>query len=304
MCRKGTLSPEVYDRRRLQVKPSCDLTGPCTFSVLILALNEETNLPNCLDGLAWCDDVVVLDSYSQDRTTEIGRSLGARVMQREFDDFAGQRNYAIDNIDFRHPWVFHLDADERFTPGLLDECRRAMADDKFSGFLVPSKMMLWDRWLKHAAAYPVYQMRLMKLGEVRFRQHGHGQRECEALRGIGKLEEPYEHYSFGKGFSEWLERHNWYSTQEAEAWLKEADPKVDWPGLVSRDPLRRRRALKNLSFRLPGRPWLKFLYMYLLRRGFLDGRAGLTYCTLQAVYEYMICLKMKELRRRNRGLEI
>jgi len=267
-------------------------------SVLILTRNEETGLADCLRSVGWCDDVVVLDSYSTDRTAQIAAEHGARVFRRRFDNFAAQRNYAIDNIPFRHDWVFHLDADERFTDELLEECRRVIAEDRHSAFLVPSKMMLWGRWLRHAAAYPVYQMRLMKLGEVRFVPHGHGQREGEADRGVGVLRNPYLHHSFSKGFAEWFERHNRYSSLEAAQCLWELRAgEGRWSDLLSRSPVTRRRALKRLSARLPFRPWLKFVYMYFLRLGFLDGYAGLTYCSLQAVYEYMICAKLSELQR-------
>ena len=271
-----------------------------SISVLILTLNEEMNLPACLESVRWSDDIVVLDSFSEDQTGQIAEAAGARVFQRTFDDFAGQRNHALDHIGFRHPWIFHLDADERFTPKLLAECRRVVAEDRYSGYLVPSKMILWGRWLRHAATYPVYQVRLMKLGEIRFVQYGHGQREFAATRGVGRLSTPYEHHSFSKGFAEWIDRHNRYSSEEAALNLKELrEGRVAWRSLLSQDATRRRRALKQLSFRLPLRPLLKFLYFYLLRMGFLDGGPGLTYCRLKAMYERMICLKMKELRRRD-----
>jgi glycosyltransferase involved in cell wall biosynthesis len=271
-------------------------------SVLILTHDEAANLPACLRSVSWCDDVVVVDSYSTDRTVEAAAQAGARVFQRRFDDFAGQRNYAIDNAEFKHEWVFHLDADERFTPELLAECRQVTAEDRCSAFMVPSKMMLGGRWLRHAATYPVYQMRLMKLGEVRFVQHGHGQREGDAVRGVGRLTEPYLHYSFSKGLGEWFERHERYASQEAQECLRElrsgAFRRAD---LLSRDAVARRRALKKLSARLPCRPLLKFAYMYFVRLGCLDGLAGLTYCRLQAAYERMICVKLKELKRLDRA---
>jgi len=272
-------------------------------SVLILTRDEERNLPACLASLAWCDDIVVLDSRSTDRTTAIARDRGARIVERAFTDFADQRNYALREIPFRHSWLFHLDADERFTPALLDECRAAASRDDRSGYLVPSRMILRGRWLKHAAAYPVYQMRFLKLGEVSFERAGHGQRESRAERGLGMLSEPYLHESFGSGFERWFDKHNRYSTGEARARL---NGNGDGPGaarLVSSDPVERRRALKAFSWRLPLRPLLKFAYLYVLRRGFLDGGPGLTYCLLQAVYEYSIDLKYRELTDANQRLQ-
>ena len=268
-----------------------------SISVLVLTLNEEANLGPCLRSVSWCDDVVVLDSFSSDRTVEVARAAGARVFQREFDDFAGQRNHAIDNISFSHEWVFQLDADERFTPALVSECEDVIARDEGSGYLVPSKMMFQGRWLRWSGMYPSYQMRLMKLGEIRFVQKGHGQREADAVRGVGYLREPYLHFSFSKGLREWAERHRRYAREEAEEAMKASMPAGRIAaGLFSLDPVRRRRALKGLSFRMPARPLMRFAYVYLLRIGFLDGWPGFRYCRLMAWYEKMIAEHLRACR--------
>jgi glycosyltransferase involved in cell wall biosynthesis len=268
------------------------------FSVLILTRNEEQNLPDCLASVKWCDDIVVLDSRSTDQTAAVAKSAGARVFERSFDDFAAQRNYALDKVPFRHPWVFHLDADERFTEPLQRECETVIAADRQSGFLVPSKLMFMGKWLRWSGMYPVYQMRLMKLGEIRFIQTGHGQREADAKRGVGKLREPYLHYNFSKGLDDWREKHDRYSTKEAEESLQERQKRaIGWRDLGGSDTVARRRALKRLSMRLPCRPTLRFLYMYVFRLGFLDGRPGLMYCRLLATYEKMIVTKLKDLQR-------
>lgn len=273
-----------------------------SFSILILTLNEEINLAECLESVSWCDDVVVLDAHSRDNTVEIARRFGARVVQRPFDDFASQRNYALESVPFKHHWVFHLDADERFTRTLLNECTAAVKQDRHSGYFVPSKTMLMGRWLRWAATYPVYQVRLLKVAELRFVQHGHGQQEGTAPRGIGRLEEPYLHFSFSKGFQDWFAKHNRYSTDEAEAAALNA--RATWSGLrkcLSTDTVQRRRALKQLSWCLPCRPAWRFLYMYLFRGGFLDGEPGYIYCRLVAMYEAMTILKVKEIYRRGDG---
>ncbi|WP_175534438.1 glycosyltransferase family 2 protein [Thiocapsa roseopersicina] len=266
-------------------------------SILILTLNEQANLPVCLAAVAWSDDVVVVDSFSQDDTVAVAERLGARVYRRAFDDFAGQRNYALDQIPFKHEWVLHLDADEIVTPALQAELQAAVADGRFDAWRVPSRMMFMGRWLRYSGLYPSYQVRLGHRDRFRFKQVGHGQREDLAPERIGTLREPYLHYSFSKGLTDWFDKHNRYASAEAReaARLSENGGGFDWSGLTARDPTRRRRALKVLSTRLPFRPLLRFLYMYILRRGFLDGHAGLTYCRLLAIYEYMIVLKMREL---------
>ena len=268
-------------------------------SVLILTLNEEANLPDCLASVDWADDVLVLDSGSTDRTTDIARAAGARVMERPFDSFAGQRNYGLRHGNLQHEWVLHLDADERVTSALRGELLNAAQHADKDAFRVPSKMMFQGSWLKHAGMYPTYQMRFGRREVLLFRQVGHGQRGDLDPENVGTLQHPLVHHVFSKGVADWFERHNRYSTAEAMHALEHAeDGAVDWSGIFSlQDATRRRRALKDLSFRLPFRPLLRFLYMYVGRRGFLDGRAGFTYSMLLAIYEYMTTLKVREQQR-------
>jgi glycosyltransferase involved in cell wall biosynthesis len=266
-------------------------------SILLLTLNEEANLPACLEAVAWSDDVVVLDSYSQDQTVAVAERFGARVYQRAFDNFAGQRNYALDHIDFKHEWILHLDADEIVTPELHAEMLRAAESGLFDAYRVPSKLIFFGRWLRYAGLYPVYQVRFGHRERFRFKQVGHTQREDLPPDRVGTLSEPYLHYSFSKGLTEWVEKHNRYSSDEARETVQflSGHQAVAWSGLLSRDRMRRRRALKELSYRLPFRPFLRFAYTYLLGRGFLDGHAGWTYCRMLALYEYLIVLKTREL---------
>ena len=272
-----------------------------TISVLLLTLNEESNLERCLDALRWSDDIVVLDSCSEDGTVDLARRLGARVYERAFDGFANQRNYALDHIEFRHEWILHLDADEVVTEGLQREMFRAIDSGRFDAYRIPSKMMFYGQWLRYSGMYPTYQVRLGRKGRFRFRQVGHGQREDIADDRVGTLSEPYLHHSFSKGLAEWFEKHNRYSSDEAQevVGLLSTGRGADLAGILSSDPTRRRRALKEVSAHLPFRPTLRFLYMYIFRFGFLDGRAGLAYCRLMALYEYMIVLKARELEQRS-----
>ncbi len=265
-------------------------------SVLVLTLNEAANLPACLAALTWSDDVVVLDSFSQDETVAVAERWGARVYQRAFDNFARQRNYALEQIPFRHDWVLHLDADEIVTQALREEMAAAVASGGFDAWRLPSKMMFMGGWLRYAGLYPSYQVRLGHRDRFRFKQVGHGQREDLAPERVGTLQEPYLHYSFSKGLTDWFDKHNRYASAEAAEAVRllGVGGGRDWGGLWAREPTRRRRALKALSMRLPFRPLLRFLYMFVVRRGFLDGRAGLTYCRLLAIYEYLIVLKTRE----------
>jgi hypothetical protein len=177
-----------------------------------------------------------------------------------------------------------------------------VAAGRYDAWRLPFKMMFMGRWLRYSGLYPSYQVRLGHRDRFRFKQVGHGQREDLAPERVGTLTEPYLHDSFSKGLSDWVEKHNRYASAEAREAVRllATGGGRDWAGLLAREPTRRRRALKALSIRLPLRPLLRFLYMYLLRRGFLDGRAGLTYCRLLAIYEYLIVLKTRELRAEGR----
>ncbi|NNJ79630.1 MAG: glycosyltransferase family 2 protein [Xanthomonadales bacterium] len=265
---------------------------------MILTLNEETNIGRCLAALDWSDDVVVLDSFSADRTVELAKQMGARVYQRTFDDFAGQRNYALDEIDFVHDWILHLDADEVVTEDLRNEMAQSVARGHYPAYRIAGKLMFNGRWLRHAGMYPTYQVRLGRKDDLRFRQAGHGQRETLNGEQIGTLSNGYLHYGFSKGLADWIARHNRYASQEARTNLAQRTALGSGSlGILSSDRTVRRRAVKVLAARLPFRPFLRFVYMYLLKLGFLDGSAGLTYCRMMAMYEYWIVLQERELRR-------
>jgi len=257
------------------------------FSIVILTLNEEENLPACLASTAGCDDVVVLDSGSTDRTVELARAAGARVEVNPFVDFAAQRNHAHRSIAFRHPWVFHLDADEQLTPALVAECAaRAEGDDgTLDGCWVAPKMFFLGRWIPHCTDFPAWQARFVHVGRFTFIEVGHGQREHPAMR-MGRLRENYRHDLSSHGEAGWDAKHRRYAEAEARTLAADHTPLLPLGRRLLAGPaLERRRALKQLSHRLPARPWLRFIYQYLLRGGFLDGRPGLRYCRLLARYE-------------------
>ena len=264
------------------------------FSVLVLTLNEERDLPRCLASVARCDDLVVLDSGSTDRTVEIARAASARVFTRRFDNFAGQRNHAQRTIPFRHPWVFHLDADEQMTPELDAECRAAATRTDVDGFLVAPKMLFEGRWIPHCTDYPAWQARFVRAPQFEFIEVGHGQREAPRMR-MARLQANYLHDLSSGGEEEWVEKHRRYARAEARAYLT-VSRGIAWHELFAANALTRRRALKHLSYALPFRPVLRFVYQYLLRRGFLDGGPAWRYCRLLARYESFAAEELRALR--------
>ena len=274
-------------------------------SVFIQTLNEEDNLPRCLESVSWSDDIIVLDSYSTDRTEEIARSVGARFYQREYDGRANNQNWAVENIDFKYPWVWYVDADEVTLPELAHEIIQVASDTLRPevAYSVRRKNIFMGKWLKHGNVYNTWIARLWKPNRIRWKR---GANPVAIIDGpTGYLKADFVHYTLSKGFEHWFKTHNRTSTYEAEETIRElGHGRIDWSGLISPDPARRRNALKRLSFRMPCRPLLIFFYMYLLKAGFLDGRPGLTYCTLRAICEYEICCKVKELHQRQKDLPI
>lgn len=267
-------------------------------SVVILTLNEEANLADCLASVAWCDDVVVFDSYSTDRTVEIARQAGARVHQRQFDDYGSQRNAALSTVAYGHEWVLMVDADERWREEIFREMEAVVGQDRdkeISLCYFRRRDFFCGRWLRRSSGYPTWAGRLVRPGHVRIGRRVN--EECHTAGGKVFMQSHFLHYPFSKGMANWIERHNVYSSLEARAFVEE---RGIWPRLgmlISRDTNMRRKAIKQLAYRLPCRPLLVFCFLYFWRLGFLDGMAGLRYCRLRAMYERMIDLKVSELRR-------
>jgi glycosyltransferase involved in cell wall biosynthesis len=268
-------------------------------SIVILTLNEEQNLPACLASTVGCDDVVVLDSGSTDRTVEIARAAGARVWVNPFSNFAQQRNHAHAVIPFHHDWVFHLDADEKLSPTLIAECAECAASPaaaQLDGFYAAPRMFFQGRWIPRCTDYPAWQARLVHTQRFRFIQVGHGQREAPGLR-LRQLTHPYDHNLSSQSNAEIRAKHTRYAKIEAATFMATARPfSALWRDLRGADALARRRALKEASYHLPARGLLRFAYQYILRRGFLDGAPGLSYCRLLAAYEQAIAAELYRLR--------
>lgn len=273
-------------------------------SILIQTLNEEQNLPGLLDSLAGFDDVVVLDSLSTDATRRIAESRGCRWFERAFDGRGPHQTWAMQNIEFKHRWVFYLDADERMTPELKAEIEQIAArwesgaatrEQDPVAYYCGRRNIFRGRWIRHAMP-PGNIMRFFQPPLIRFERLANPTPVVDGR--IGYLRNHFIHYNFSKGIREWFERHNRYSSYEAAENIRAFNEHpVRLGNVLSSDRNTRRLELKNISFRLPFRPFIKFFFMYFVNLGFLDGRAGLTYCTLQSIYEYMIVLKVRELRR-------
>jgi glycosyltransferase involved in cell wall biosynthesis len=273
-------------------------------SVLILTLNEERNLGECIESCRWSDDIVVFDSLSEDRTVAIAREMGARVAQRRFDNYAGQRNAALTTVDYKHPWVLMVDADERVPADLSAEILEtvAAAGPQAAMYRMRRKDYFMGTWLRRSSGYPTWFGRLVRLGRIRVEREVN--EEYIADGEVGRLAGHLYHYPFNRGVAYWFERHNRYSTMEAAAKLSLNAGRINLHGLFNGDPVDRRRTLKQLLYYVPLRPQVVFLYLYVVRLGLLDGRAGFYFSRMRATYETLIDLKVAETRRRKQGFPV
>jgi len=288
-------------------------------SVFVPVKNEEQNLPDCLSSVAWADEVFVVDSGSTDATAKIAAEHGAILVQFEFNGlWPKKKNWALENLPFRNEWVLILDADERCTPELIEEIQQTVAADgagadgsRLDGFYLNRKLIFLGRWIKHAGWYPSWNLRLFR--------HRLGRYEklvAEGAQNTGD-NEVHEHVLLnGKsGFMKCdllhedcrdiyrlIQRLNGYSNWEAAAYgqlAAGADGSALKASLFG-TPVERKRFLKRIWVRLPFRPTLKFIIIYFLRLGFLDGKPGYIWCRLMSQYEFQISAKLYELEWRKR----
>ena len=273
-------------------------------SVLILTLNEESNISECIESCAWSDDIVVFDSMSEDATGNIARNKGARVIQRRFDNYAAQRNAALTTVPYKHSWVLMVDADERVPADLAAEVQSAVANaaDRVALYRMRRKDHFLGKWLRRSSGYPSWFGRLVRLGRVRVEREVN--EEYIADGRVEYLKAHLHHFPFNRGIAYWFERHNRYSTMEAAAKLGLHRERIVLGALLRGDPIDRRRTLKQLLYYVPFRPQIVFVYLYIFRLGILDGRAGLHFSRMRAAYEMLIDLKVVETQRRQRGFRV
>jgi glycosyltransferase involved in cell wall biosynthesis len=267
-------------------------------SVLVPTLDEELNLPECLCSVEWADEVFVVDSFSRDRTVEIARSRGVQVVQNTFESYSRQKNWALETLPFRNEWVLILDADERVTPELRCEIDATLQNTEHAGFYVNRRFIFLGTWIRHAGWYPSWNLRLFRhrLGRYDDREvHEHVMLDGP----VGYLRNDLLHLD-RRGLEAFVARHNRYSTLEAAARFKaerDAPDRARLPLSLLASPVQRKRLLRERIWpRVPAKPLALFVYMYLVRRGFLDGRAGLALCVFHAFQEFMVGLKLAELR--------
>jgi len=242
-------------------------------SVTIVAWNEEERLRACLESVTWADEIVVVDAESTDKTVALAREFTDRVWVRPWPGFAAQKNFALEQAT--GDWVLSLDADERVTPELRARVARVLAEDgPADGYSVPRRNVFWGAWVRHGGLYPDYQLRLFRRRAGRFLADA----VHESVRVEGRVEimrEALLHHSY-RNLEDFVQRSNRYSTLAAGEWIRRG----------------KRAGLADLIFRPLGR----FLSMYIIRRGFLDGWRGFVLAVLYADYVFLRTAKAWEAR--------
>ncbi len=241
-------------------------------TVIILAKNEERNIAECIASVQWADEVVVFDSFSQDRTVELAQEAGAMVLQHPFQNFAQQRNAALEAVDT--DWVFFVDADERVTPELAAEVRCAIQDESHSGWWVPRHNYIFGQVIRHAGWYPDYQLRLLRHGKAHYdpKREVH---EIVILDGeAGYLENPLIHYNYDN-LAQFIERQSRYTDYEAKILFEQ--------GIRPRPH----------NFIL--QPLREFRRRYISLEGYKDGFHGLLLSLLMAYYTLVTYIRLRRL---------
>jgi len=276
-------------------------------SVIIPILNEEKNLPRALNSVAWANEIFVVDSNSTDRSCAIAEERGAKVVQFQFKKpWPKKKNWALEQLPFKNEWVFILDADEELLPDAEEEFHAicSSTNSGFDGYFINRRFMFMGKWLQHAY-YPNWNLRLFRHSRGRYERLSLGDthsgdnevHEHICLKGkAGRLKTEMNHYAFPDVYT-FVEKHNRYSNWEAQVSMEALEKKdVNLNDSI----ICLKRKLKTLSRNLPLRPLLRFLYVYVIQRGFLDGLEGYYFARLHGIYEFLSICKTYELRNNQR----
>lgn len=260
--------------------------------VLIPTFNEAEHIADAVANARQIGRVFVLDSQSTDGTQELARAAGATVVVHPWEGYARQKNWGLDNLPWQGQWIFILDADERLTPALRDEVLRvADEDDPVTGYFVNRLMIFMGRPVRHGGMHPSWNLRFFRRGKARYEDRSvHEHMICD-----GQTEYLRHHmlHIRHETMSQYINKHIRYADLESDEWVKQrlGESQVAHASALFRDVLRYRQWVRREMWpRIPGRPIWRFLYMFVLKLGFLDGRVGLSLAMLMSSYEYMISL--------------
>ena len=245
---------------------------PPRLSVVIVTRDEEERIRTCLESIAWADELIVIDAESADKTASIARELTDHVVVRPWPGYAAQKNFGLDLA--RGAWILSLDADETVSPALRQEIEAIVErDGPHDGYEMPRRNIFWGRWVRHGGLYPDWQVRLFRRGRGRFGQRAVHESVRVESGDVGRLTGHLEHRSY-RDVADFLARADRYSTLAAEDWIAQGRHVHAWDFV--------------------GRPLGRFLGMYVVGRGFLDGWRGFLLASLYAYYVLIRTAKIWE----------
>lgn len=264
--------------------------------VLIPTLNEAAIIRDTVRNALSVGPVFILDSLSTDGTQEIARAAGATVVENKFLGYAGQKNWGLDNLPWNGKWVFILDADERITPELRAELLKTINDPASAdGYFVNRVVLFMGTAVRHGGLYPSWNLRFFRRGKCRYEDRSvHEHMVCDGPTRY--LKEEMLHIR-SESTHEWIRKHIRYADLESDEWVKlkygqEAGASAE--KLFTRTMKYRQYLRREVWPRTPFKPLLRFVYMYFLRLGILDGKAGRHMALMMAVYEYIIELLYRD----------
>jgi len=272
-------------------------------TVIIMTYNEERNLRACLESVKdYIDDIIIVDSYSNDKTEKIAREYTKKFYENKFINQAKQFIWAIDHCEIKNEWILRIDADERWTKEGFEELAKIMQDDEVNGIYVKMKIYFMGRFIKHGAFYPNYFLRVYKKskGAMEDRwmdEHIHVEGKV-VHSNIDVIESNYDRQ---ENIALWTDKHNGYSTREAVEFLiaKHNIHKIDTVANFFGNKTERKRWMKeNIYFKTPlfVRPYMYFVYRYVFKFGFLDGKEGFIFHTLHAFwYRFLVDTKVYQI---------
>lgn len=285
----------------MEQAPSSRMAGPSNAAkvpicVLVLARDEEANLPDCLHSvIRWVERVVVVvDPRTTDQTREVAARSGAEVYEHPFEDYARQKNWALGKVELRTPWILIVDADERVSAELRAEIQEIIASDgPNAAYAMRFRFIFYGKWIRHCW-HSTWIVRLFRTGKAVYETRG--VHEHMIVDGeLGYLKNDLIHNDF-KGMDEWITKHNRYATSEAKA-ITSPEHEADLESRLLGTRLERRRFLKEKIWnRLPMRPLWLFIYLYFFKFGILDGRLGLRFCLWHSIFEAFVTAKIWEKR--------
>ena len=276
-------------------------------TVVVLTLNEGGNLGSCLSSVAgWVQRVVIVDSGSTDDTIEIAKRFDAEILTNAFESHSRQWRWALDRIEFTTPWVLALDADQRVSPELRVSLVAALAspDETAQGYYLNRRQIFRGRWIKYGGYYPKYLLKLFRAGHARVDEHDLVDHHFRVNGQLGRLDgDLIEDNRNEARIVDWIAKHNRYArlqAQEEIARLESAET-----GRLFGHPDERVLWFKRVWRQLPlyVRPFLYFVYRYVFRLGFLDGKEGLIFHFMQALwYRLLVDINRDECRGRAQGV--